>query len=182
MRSVLFLCQPLLAFSGFEHCDDYCHHHWQSESILTNTYTITRNTLCGTSRQARLLSFSITAILLCNLYVIVCSAGFLTVGFVAFPMPEVFPRHYWLFHSIWHVCLAAGYYELYALIEQDSHKGQTVQRANQKSVAKMKKKDLSTMHNVASNSSLESSSELATLKHRVAPQVWSHAMHTTVLR
>lgn len=100
------------------------------------------------------------------------------MGFVAFPMPEVFPRHYWLFHSIWHVCLAAGYYELYALIEQDSHKGQTVQRANQKSIAEMKKKDLSTMHNVASNSSLESSSELATLKHRVAPQVWSHAMHT----
>ena len=35
-------------------------------------------------------------------------------------MPELFPRHYWLFHSLWHVLLAAGYYELYALIEAES--------------------------------------------------------------
>ena len=42
------------------------------------------------------------------------------LGFVAFPMPELFPRHYWLFHSLWHVLLAAGYYQLYALIEAES--------------------------------------------------------------
>ena len=36
-------------------------------------------------------------------------------------MPEIFPKHYWLFHSLWHVLLAAGYYELYALIELDSN-------------------------------------------------------------
>ena len=41
------------------------------------------------------------------------------LGFIAFPMPEIFPRYYWLFHSLWHVLLAAGYYELYALIELD---------------------------------------------------------------
>lgn len=35
-------------------------------------------------------------------------------------MPELFPRHYWLFHSLWHVLLAAGYYQLYALIEAES--------------------------------------------------------------
>lgn len=48
------------------------------------------------------------------------SAGFFTLGFIAFPMPELFPRHYWLFHSLWHVLLAAGYYQLYALIEAES--------------------------------------------------------------
>ena len=42
------------------------------------------------------------------------------LGFIAFPMPELFPRHYWLFHSLWHVLLAAGYYQLYALLEADS--------------------------------------------------------------
>ena len=42
------------------------------------------------------------------------------LGFIAFPMPELFPRHYWLFHSLWHVLLAAGYYQLYALIEAES--------------------------------------------------------------
>ena len=48
-------------------------------------------------------------------------AGLFVLGFVAFPMPEIFPKHYWLFHSLWHVLLAAGYYELYALIEFDSN-------------------------------------------------------------
>ncbi|KAL0019556.1 hypothetical protein WJX79_000427 [Trebouxia sp. C0005] len=47
--------------------------------------------------------------------------GLFVMGFVAFPMPEIFPKHYWLFHSLWHVLLAAGYYELYALIEFDSN-------------------------------------------------------------
>lgn len=47
--------------------------------------------------------------------------GLFVLGFVAFPMPEIFPKHYWLFHSLWHVLLAAGYYELYALIELDSN-------------------------------------------------------------
>ncbi|KAL0045052.1 hypothetical protein WJX82_006549 [Trebouxia sp. C0006] len=47
--------------------------------------------------------------------------GLFVLGFVAFPMPEIFPKHYWLFHSLWHVLLAAGYYELYALIEFDSN-------------------------------------------------------------
>ena len=48
------------------------------------------------------------------------SAGLFMLGFIAFPMPELFPRHYWLFHSLWHVLLAAGYYQLYALIETES--------------------------------------------------------------
>ena len=48
------------------------------------------------------------------------SAGLFMLGFIAFPMPELFPRHYWLFHSLWHVLLAAGYYQLYALIEAES--------------------------------------------------------------
>lgn len=48
-------------------------------------------------------------------------AGLFVLGFVAFPMPEIFPKLYWLFHSLWHVLLAAGYYELYALIELDSN-------------------------------------------------------------
>ncbi len=51
----------------------------------------------------------------------VAPAGLFVLGFVAFPMPEIFPKHYWLFHSLWHVLLAAGYYELYALIEFDSN-------------------------------------------------------------
>ncbi|KAL3151016.1 hypothetical protein ABBQ38_012887 [Trebouxia sp. C0009 RCD-2024] len=46
--------------------------------------------------------------------------GLFMLGFIAFPMPELFPRHYWLFHSLWHVLLAAGYYQLYALIEAES--------------------------------------------------------------
>ena len=48
------------------------------------------------------------------------SAGLFMLGFIAFPMPELFPRYYWLFHSLWHVLLAAGYYQLYALIEAES--------------------------------------------------------------
>ena len=35
-------------------------------------------------------------------------AGYVVAAFVAFPMPSVLPRHYWMFHSIWHVLLAAG--------------------------------------------------------------------------
>ena len=30
------------------------------------------------------------------------------LGFAAFPMPAVFPSHYWVFHSFWHLFLAAG--------------------------------------------------------------------------
>ena len=108
----------------------------------------------------------------------ICSAGLHIMGFVAFPMPEIFPRHYWLFHSIWHVCLAAGYYELYALIEQDSQKGQTVRHAEQRSVAGVKNDQLSAMPKAASNSSLDSSSEPATIKHRVRSQVWELVVHS----
>ena len=36
-------------------------------------------------------------------------------------MPDIFPNHYWFFHSLWHLALAGGYYELYALIEYDSN-------------------------------------------------------------
>ena len=36
-------------------------------------------------------------------------------------MPELFPNHYWFFHSLWHLALAGGYYELYALIEYDTN-------------------------------------------------------------
>ncbi|BDA49895.1 hypothetical protein COCOBI_15-0230 [Coccomyxa sp. Obi] len=45
------------------------------------------------------------------------TAGLFVAAFVAFPMPELFPRHYWLFHSLWHAFLGAGYYELYAMLE-----------------------------------------------------------------
>ena len=37
-----------------------------------------------------------------------CHAGYLVLAFAAFPMPAVFPSYYWVFHSVWHVLLAAG--------------------------------------------------------------------------
>ena len=85
------------------------------------------------------------------------------MGFVAFPMPEVFPRHYWLFHSIWHCCLAAGYYELYALIEEDSIKGHKGGRQGVKQFTRHAKKQpvAMVMQKAGSNSSLDSTSELA---------------------
>ena len=49
-----------------------------------------------------------------------CAAGCLITALVAFPMPERFPRHYWLFHSLWHVFLSVGYYELYRMIEEET--------------------------------------------------------------
>ena len=42
-------------------------------------------------------------------------------------MPERFPRHYWLFHSIWHVFLSVGYYELYRMIEEETSLRQPTQ-------------------------------------------------------
>lgn len=35
------------------------------------------------------------------------------LGFICFPMPEIYPSSYWLMHSLWHVFLAAGYGLLY---------------------------------------------------------------------
>jgi hypothetical protein len=29
-------------------------------------------------------------------------------GFGVFPLPELLPRHYWLFHSLWHMFMADG--------------------------------------------------------------------------
>ena len=39
--------------------------------------------------------------------------AFFFLGFFFFPIPEVYPQLYWLFHSLWHVFLAAAYYSLY---------------------------------------------------------------------
>ena len=46
-------------------------------------------------------------------------AACFVAAFVAFPMPDKFPNHYWLFHSVGHTLLAAGYYILYMLIEHE---------------------------------------------------------------
>lgn len=40
------------------------------------------------------------------------------LAFIAFPMPELFPRQYWLFHSIWHCLMAEGYVQLYTQLEE----------------------------------------------------------------
>ena len=65
------------------------------------------------------------------------------MGFISFPMPEFFPKHYWLFHSLWHVCLAAGYYELYSLIEcENSSRRQNSLRRNEKMTSKPGKHQL----------------------------------------
>lgn len=48
------------------------------------------------------------------------TAALFVAAFLSFPMPELFPRHYWLFHSLWHAFLGAGYYELYAMLEHQS--------------------------------------------------------------
>ncbi len=37
-----------------------------------------------------------------------CCAALFVAALVAFPMPELFPRHYWVFHSLWHAFLGAG--------------------------------------------------------------------------
>ncbi|KAL4423051.1 hypothetical protein ABPG77_002085 [Micractinium sp. CCAP 211/92] len=39
------------------------------------------------------------------------------LGFAAFPMPELFPRQYWLYHSIWHVLMAEAFHLLYYQLE-----------------------------------------------------------------
>lgn len=36
-----------------------------------------------------------------------CAALFVA-AFTSFPIPELLPRHYWLFHSLWHAFLGAG--------------------------------------------------------------------------
>lgn len=39
------------------------------------------------------------------------------LGFAFFPLPELLPRHYWLFHTLWHIFLARGYQLLYQQLE-----------------------------------------------------------------
>ncbi|CAL8465576.1 g5112 [Coccomyxa elongata] len=92
---------------------------------------------------ARALAATLAATLACKLVVegaaslprFPVSRGFSTAALfvaalVAFPMPELFPRHYWLFHSLWHAFLGAGYYELYAMLEDQprAHAGRPVSR------------------------------------------------------
>lgn len=36
------------------------------------------------------------------------------LSFVSFVMPQRMPHQYWLWHSLWHLLLGVGYYELYA--------------------------------------------------------------------
>ncbi|PRW44398.1 derlin-3 isoform X1 [Chlorella sorokiniana] len=38
-------------------------------------------------------------------------------GFAVFPLPELFPSHYWFFHSLWHVFLAEAFHLLYLQLE-----------------------------------------------------------------
>ncbi|KDD72393.1 hypothetical protein H632_c3403p0 [Helicosporidium sp. ATCC 50920] len=48
-------------------------------------------------------------------------AGLLFLAaFVVFPLPEVWPLLYWLFHSVWHVCLASAYAHLYRHLESSA--------------------------------------------------------------
>lgn len=35
------------------------------------------------------------------------------LGLTCFPLPELFPQLYWLFHSLWHLFMAAGMVEIY---------------------------------------------------------------------
>lgn len=37
----------------------------------------------------------------------------LVLGLTCFPLPELVPQLYWLFHSLWHVFMAAGVFEVY---------------------------------------------------------------------
>jgi hypothetical protein len=39
------------------------------------------------------------------------------VGLAIFPLPELWPSLYWLFHSAWHLLMAAGVHELYLALE-----------------------------------------------------------------
>lgn len=32
---------------------------------------------------------------------------------MCFPLPELVPEMYWLFHSLWHIFMAAGIFEVY---------------------------------------------------------------------
>ncbi|KAI7839621.1 hypothetical protein COHA_006621 [Chlorella ohadii] len=38
-------------------------------------------------------------------------------GFAVFPLPELFPNYYWLFHSLWHVFMAEAFHLLYLQLE-----------------------------------------------------------------
>jgi hypothetical protein len=49
-------------------------------------------------------------------------AAFFVFAFVFFPLPEKFPSLYWLFHSLWHLCVAAAFYELYMCLEGEVHR------------------------------------------------------------
>lgn len=98
------------------------------------------------------------------------------MGFIAFPMPELFPRQYWLFHSLWHCFLAAGYYELYALIEQDSlsmQKKRAAQQKSRKHAVRHAKKQLAVakMQKADSNSSMDSMSVLASSQSKSGSEV-----------
>lgn len=35
------------------------------------------------------------------------------LGLMCFPLPELVPEMYWLFHSLWHIFMAAGIFEVY---------------------------------------------------------------------
>ncbi|PSC69896.1 serine threonine [Micractinium conductrix] len=43
--------------------------------------------------------------------------AFFIAGFGFFPWPERFPRQYWLYHSLWHICMAKGFYLLFFQLE-----------------------------------------------------------------
>eukprot|EP00884_Botryococcus_braunii_P023617 jgi/Botrbrau1/993/Bobra.114_1s0032.2 len=43
--------------------------------------------------------------------------SYFIMAFVFFPLPEQFPSLYWLFHSLWHLCVAVAFYELYMCLE-----------------------------------------------------------------
>ena len=35
------------------------------------------------------------------------------LGLTSFPLPELVPEMYWLFHSLWHIFMSAGLFEVY---------------------------------------------------------------------
>jgi len=43
----------------------------------------------------------------------------ISLGLLFFPLPEFFPRLYFLFHSLWHLAMAFGIHSLYCLIEKE---------------------------------------------------------------
>ncbi|KAK9805472.1 hypothetical protein WJX72_000199 [[Myrmecia] bisecta] len=63
--------------------------------------------------------------------------GLFVASFVSFAMPELYPCQYWFYHSLWHVLLGLGYFELYCMLEgQDAIHAALKSRAAARKAAK----------------------------------------------